>query len=245
MIRNLKALGLALAAVFAFSALSASAASATNDHFTAEKETALLTGVSHDNVFQRTASGTKFECTTSKFAATIKNGDTQATVDATYNGTKGITPHTTHCTSSAGNVTIDMNGCHYILTGSTTKLDPTADAEVWITCPEGKQIQITSSLGVTISVPAQTPTGGGVSYANIANHAGSGKTGVKVTATVTGITASCAPALACAFGGVPSHANDYEYNGTVNITGYEDKNQAGVITPASEGSKINIGVQTT
>ncbi len=159
---------------------------------------------------------------------------------------KGITLHTTHCTSSAGNVTIDMNGCHYILTGTTTQKDPTAlDAVVWITCPPEKEITITSSLGVALHIPPQTPTVGGVTYENIANHAGSSKTGVKVTATATGVTASCTPALACAFGGIPSHTNESTYNCTVNITGYEDKNQAGVITPASEGSKINIGVQTT
>lgn len=54
MSRNLKAIGLALLAIFATGALTASAASAVEDHFTSTTEKALVTGVTHNAFFQVT-----------------------------------------------------------------------------------------------------------------------------------------------------------------------------------------------
>ncbi len=95
MIRNLKALGLALVAVLAMSAMAASAASANNDVFTVGngKPSALLTGVGHTDVFKITPNNKFFECTLSKFAGTVLNNATTATVDAEYSKTINMTPH--------------------------------------------------------------------------------------------------------------------------------------------------------
>jgi hypothetical protein len=238
MTRNLKVLGLALVAAFAMSAVAASTASAVaNDHFTTTKASALVTGVSHDNKFQITG-GPAFECTTAKFTGTFLNNATEITVDPEYSGKTNHTPHNTapidfrECNGVGGDLTVDMNGCHYDLTGNTTGLDNGAvDATVWITCPAGQVIKITQ-------------LGTGVTYTNLPNHSG-GKA-VKVTVTATGITYNCAPAFACFVSGAGSHGNDTDYTGTVTATGWEDKSANTVpLTPITEGLQIPIEVSST
>jgi hypothetical protein len=250
MIRNLKALGLALVAVFAMGALSASSASAVTDVVTTEGGTpALLTGVATHtpagtaDVFSIPSANKNFKCTTAKFAATVKNGDTSVTVDVEYTGKLEATPHGTPCNSSLGDLTYDMNGCDYNLSGNTNGTDPkeagSVHAKVWITCG-AKPIEVTGP-GATISIPAQTPTEGGVTYTNVANHSG-GKGAITVKSTITGITYTCAPAFACGLVGIPTHGNDATYNGHVIMTGFTDNNAAGVITPASEGAVKTVSI---
>lgn len=246
MIRNLKALGLSLVAVCAMGALSASTASATDFFTNTGDGPALMTGVSHDNVFE-TAGGAKFECTTSRFAATAGDGSSEATVEVEYSGTpvvageseaeKEAKDTTTHCKATGGQVTIDMNGCHYMLTGSTTGDDPTdTDATVWITCPQNQVIKITQpGTGVTITVAGQTPTMGGVVYHNLSNHPGGAA--VQVTATVTGVAYTC-HGFACHFG--PGTSGSAKYTGSVTVTGWEDLE--GLPTSVKEGARVGISV---
>ena len=246
MIRNLKALGLSLVAVLAMSALGASSASAV-DVVTTGVSPALLTGVGTNHVFGAHSGTPKFECTTSKFAATVKNADPEITADVLYEGTLNQTPHTDHhCNSSSGTVTIDMNDCGYILTGDTSGNAPAGhtagkDATVWIHCPGSSKIAITSSLGVTLSIPPQTPTTGGVSYTNVVNH--DGNTAVAVKATVTGVTTTCAGTFLCTLGGIAHHSNQYTYTGDVTMTAYRD-NEAlgdnGLPTPVIEGPRTSL-----
>jgi hypothetical protein len=249
MIRKLKALGLALGAVFAMGAMMASTASAI-DVFTnaAKTETDILTGFSHDNVF-KLGGGVSFECTTAKFAGTAKHGDTFVTAEAVYTGTPSVVRHTEHCLGSPGNqkLTIDMNGCHYDLSGNTEVTSDGTDAQIWITCPEvaGKreEIKITSSLGVTLSVPEQTPTAkkGGVVYDNLPTHAGGAA--IKVTATVTGITYTCAPAFSCALGGISTEANDAAYTGSVTVTCFKDEDLTKKLTtPVKDGAQTGCEI---
>jgi hypothetical protein len=250
MTRNLKALGLALVAIFVMSAVAASAASAADDHFTTTKASALLTGVSHDNEFRITG-GPAFACTTSKFTGTVLNNATEATIDPEYTGKINQTPHNKapldprECDATGGDITVDMNGCHYDLTGNTTGSDEgKTDATVWITCPGTNVIKITQlNTMVTISIPPQTPTVGGVTYTNLPNHTG-GKA-VTVKATATGITYGCAPAFACFVAGAGTHGNDSDYTGTVTATGWEDKSAAVPLTPITEGAQIPIEVSST
>jgi hypothetical protein len=250
MTRNLKAMGLALVALFAISAMAASSASAANDHFTSTNASAVVTGVSHDNSFHY-PNGVGFNCTTSKFTGTTTNGSTELTIDPEYTGLVNATPHGTTCTATGGEVTIDMNGCHYVLTGNTTGADPvgTTDATVWITCPVvgGVQqvIKITqAATGITFQVPPQTPTTGGVTYTN---EVVGGKKVVKVKATATGVTTLCHPAFICGLAGVSTHENDATYTGTVVGAGWEDPKKAGEpITPlGAEGTQVNIEVSST
>ncbi len=234
MIQNLKALGLALVVVFAIGAITASAASAVEDHFTTSQSSALLTGTSLDNRFEITG-GPAFECTTSKFTATGVNNSTEVTVDPSYTGRLSLTPHGTPCTSPLGSVTIDMNSCDYDLTGKTTGSDGgLTDATISVTCTTtGDHIVITGPLGCKIKFPAQTPTSGGVTYTNKANH--SGGSAIEVKATATGITYTSESCI-----GVASEGNDSDYTGTVVVTGYEDLD--GLPTPITEGAQIGVSM---
>jgi hypothetical protein len=251
MTRNLKALGLALVAVFAVSAMTASAASATDLFTVGNGKSALMTGISHTSEFKITPNGPSFNCTTARYAATAVHKASEATVDTLYEGKVNATPHNAECSASVGSITaVDMNGCDYDLTGNTNAEDPPVvgkDATIHVTCPVGKVIQITSSLGAVISIPAQTPTLlGGVHYTNLPNHTGGPS--VTVKATVTGITFTCAPAFACGLGGIPTHGNNSDYTDDAIVTGYEDLNSAGSpITPANEGTpatRTSIEVST-
>jgi len=122
-----------------------------------------------------------------------------------------------------------MNHCHYMLTGDTWMVDNGIDARLWIECTKEKEIEISSSF-CAIKVPSQTPTVGGITYTNE-----SGK--VKVTMTATGITYS-APGFGCALGGLPSHGNDMDYNGTITLAGFAYN--SGLMTAPIEGSAVSI-----
>jgi hypothetical protein len=245
MIRRLKALELTLGVVFAMGALGASGAGGTVDHFTTTTGgPALLTGASHDHVF-RITNGAKtiaeFNCTTSRFGGTAVSGGTNLTVDASYTGKVNETPHGTPCSSSLGDVTVEMNGCDYDISGETTGEDPIGsfDATVWITCPGANKIQVTyAPLGVTLSIPAQTPTSGGVTYKNLVNHAGA--SAIEARMTATGFEYSCAPATICMLAGIPANGKTVDYTGTLVATCYEDLE--GLPTPITEGKQVGCSV---
>ncbi len=143
MTRNLKTLGLALAAVLALSAVVASAASAA-PKLTPEPEEYPVTvkgSQSTTNVFSLEG-GRKVECTTATFEGTINSKaeaeESKLTLTPTYSG----------CTATIlGNVdltTITMNGCKFRFTFT----EPTAGAikaegweftgkELHLECPAG------------------------------------------------------------------------------------------------------------
>lgn len=151
MIRNLKTLGLALAAVFAFSALAASVASAQQGKFTSDgpvtvtgEETAgsaLLANAITGPIGNITCDGSKY--TGHKYNATphglISSGETTVT----------ITPHvTTLCTahipiSGTRPATVTMNGCDYVIhLGQTTGGANTYGVTTDVVCPPTKQIEV-------------------------------------------------------------------------------------------------------
>ncbi|HEY5815841.1 MAG TPA: hypothetical protein VIS95_05815 [Solirubrobacterales bacterium] len=239
MIRNLKALGFALVVVFAMSAITTPVASATDFFTTTNQGPALLTGTSHDHIYT-IPGGSSFQCTTSKFTGTILHGSSTATVLPSYTGIINETPHTNpKCTASLGQMTVDVNDCHYRLTGNTTGSDNGTDATVSIECPAGQAIKFTGPLGCTISVPSQTPTTGGVVYDNIVNHPGG--SAVKATMTITGMTFTST--AACGFVGIPSHGNNTTTTGTMTLTGFTDNNATTTnLTAVSEGAQIGVSV---
>ena len=210
MIRNLKALGLALVAVFALSAMAASSASAV-DKVTTGVSPAVLTGVSELGQFKITTPGEpNVRCTTSKYNVKVASGASEITIEPTYEGTLGVTPHAHHCNLSfagANEATVDLNGCDYDLKGETTGSDNGTDATVSVTCPAGQEITITTNVGCTFHIPPQTPTSGGATTTNK-----SGKVEVKVTST--GITYTTSGAF-CALGGLPAEGNNADYTDTV------------------------------
>jgi long-subunit fatty acid transport protein len=146
MTRNFKALGLALVAAFAMSAVVASAASAAEFH--AEKAPVTLTGSQHagEDVFT-TDAGT-VSCEEATYTGS------QATVTAL---TASATPKYSGCHATFGlNTTVDVNECKYIFNANTGKVD--------ISCPAGKVIAVTAP-GCEITVGSQT----GLSSATFTN----------------------------------------------------------------------------
>ncbi len=106
MIRNLKTLGLALAAVFAMSVMAASAVQAAPT-FTAESYPA--TGDSElDTVNTFTSQGRVVKCTTYTYVSTLAAASTTMTATPSYSG----------CTATVLGktfpVTITMNGCDFL-----------------------------------------------------------------------------------------------------------------------------------
>jgi hypothetical protein len=183
MTRNIKALGLALVAVFAMSAVAASSASAL--HFVSGAGIAKVDGAQVGvNVF--TANGSPIECDEATFSGTVV---------ATTTTEQTITPTYKKCrfASKTENATVDMNGCAFILT-----IPNEADVHnpLHIECPTGagaithngvantKAIVITTPGVCEITIPEQTPTGGGVTYA--AGTSG-GRKDITVNATISGI----------------------------------------------------------
>ncbi len=136
MIRNLKTLGVVVAAVFALSALGASAASA---NFTAGSSTGNLTGVQTTGHVFTTSAGT-VTCTTAHFTGTWTEANSpSATATPKYEGCKAF---------GFIGVPIDVNGCSYEFTTNE-------GGEVHVKCPAGKEIEITTR-GCTTKVGPQT-----------------------------------------------------------------------------------------
>jgi hypothetical protein len=168
--KNLKILGLALVAVFAMSAVVASAASATV--FRSESTPTVLTGTQKagtNDVFN-TMGGT-VTCENATYVGSVSGtSSTEAEVEPTYSG----------CTAFGfANVTIDVNKCKYKFTAGSI-ISGNFEGSVHIVCPE-KPIEVTAP-GCTITVATQTPTGGTITYTNL----GSGTTrelGVDVALT--------------------------------------------------------------
>lgn len=220
--RKLKVLCLSLAVIFAIGAMAASPAGAIDELVMEGATSAWLKGTSHNNVFKITGSEVEVKCTTSQFTGTIGVFGTEATVLPAYSGKINETPHSSpDCSTNFGtDAIVDVNDCHYVVTGETEKFDPGADAEVWIQCPVGQVIEITTTLGCIIRVPTQTPTIGGVIYKNLPDHPG-GKA-IEVVATVTGIQFTSNNTFICQLVGIPAAGDKGDYTGSVVITGFKD-----------------------
>jgi hypothetical protein len=222
MIHNLKALGLALFAVLALGALAASSASAV-DTFTSTGASETVSGTSTNGVFKITNGAgealVSVECTTATFDGTVTKGTAHANFTATYTGTLNTTPHSTHCSSSLGEMQVTMEGCTYDVTGTTTGTDAGGtDATVSLTCPVGKVVVIHfPEFGITFTIHEQTPTSGGFTYTNTTLPPNNKKV-IDVKATVTGTTYTCEPAFLCELGGVPAEGNNADYTGDVTVS---------------------------
>jgi hypothetical protein len=163
MTRNLKALGLALVAVFAMSALVTSAASAAEFHSEGENTTVTASQV-NTHVFKTTAG--EVTCAKATFSGTqAAKTASSITVNATYSECH------INFFGSKVSATVNMNGCDYVLYASN-KAD--------IVCPAGKKI-VVSAAGCTVEVGGQTGKTT-VSYTNKENKH------IDITPNLTGIS---------------------------------------------------------
>jgi hypothetical protein len=161
--RNLKVLGLALAAVFALTAVAASAASAHS--ITAGAYEANVSGV-QTNTNTLSNGVREVSCSTAKLTGALTAAAETITIIPEYEG----------CTGNAGTTaTIDMNGCDYTLT-----VTGTSTGTVTVMCPTGKKIEVTIWASgkahteprlCTLAVEAQGPLSGGT-YTNLSGTEG-------------------------------------------------------------------------
>lgn len=219
MTRNLKALGLALVAVFAMTAVLASAAQALKVVMPGEGEsiTAWLTGetVAHEGISGllhkfTLAGGQGISCEEPTFVATVKNGNTSVTVVPTYD----------NCDAKIGNetlgATITMNDCDYLFHGGVEVSSTTfKEGEVDLVCPAGKVVEIHVYKDVKHNEELCTYKVAGFTNnkANEFHNEGTGATSdVKITTTATGIATTRTGSLLC---GAASTTGTYTGSTTV------------------------------
>ncbi len=199
--RNLKALVLALVAVFALSAMAASAASA--DFITTNDGTTVLTAEATERQVFKTTEGVEIGCNTVAIDGSIVGTTAETvTVEPTYSGCTVVIP-------GVGTVPafIDTEGCHYLFTTVT---------QVHILCPTGKKITLTAELvkGVKskcLEIGEQTPTNPEVHYINNALTGTAMDT--EVESTVSGITYNKAGPCGS------TTQNNASYTGKVTVKG--------------------------
>lgn len=246
MIRNIKALGLAIVAVAAMSMVAASAVQASELHVTTAENNAVITGQQTGiNRFQITPpEGASVECEEATFEGTVSRAgagqqittkDTQVT--ATY----------AKCTAFGIGSQVLMNGCKYTITGEHTpagqQTPVTANpangktAYVDITgCTSGKQVEV-KAPGCTIKVPEQNT----LSHLVFSNT-GSGNTqDVDVEITVTGITYQVSGLLCGHTTNVTTH--DGVYTGNATFRAYKDTAPQQVTLHGHQYSKLGDDLQ--
>jgi hypothetical protein len=255
MTRNLKALGLALVAVFAFSAVAVSAAQAAEFH--AEEKSVVVTGTQDEKAgAQKVAileieGGLKVECANTFVEGTQTGTETgagkftakESTVRPEYwgEGVKG-----TKCNSFLGakSVEVKTNMCHYRLPAETTVEQ---HALVDVICGKGEAIEIIGG-GITLKITGgpENLVGGvqvnkGLTGVNYANEGGPTTTrDITVKSTVEGIHYTCAPAFTCGLLGVGTTGNKAKYVGDVTAKGFKDLNATAETTKYEDGAQVGI-----
>ena len=233
MTRNLKALGMALAAVLAVGAVSASAASAsTIDHtFVAHGKylTLVADPAAPKQVF--TFGGAEVTCEELTASGELASDGETEVEEFEVEGTKTykapsmtFLPAYNTCTIGGLKATVKANGCHYTLTGKT---DAFGHAIKHIFCEAGKQIEI-SVTGCTVKFGEQTLRG--VRYVHeydqntqTQNKALTIETTLKANEEEeqTGIQYTATGAF-CSLAGIPKEGEDGALAGKHTVTAYFD-----------------------
>jgi hypothetical protein len=214
MSRKIKALGLALVAALALTAVMASAASA---QFTSNKEHTIIKGTQEgSHVFTAGEGFGGISCSVATFAgtATTKN-DADQTITPTYSG----------CKDSFGRtVDVDNTGLTYTFTANTN-VGGTSDVHV----SGGMTLTVTNGSGTVIcTVVIKSPqTDNGITYDNLG-----GTNGVRTTTNATNvISTTSGGALNC---GVSNGEHKTgKYTGTTIVKGE---------TTTGEAAEINVDV---
>jgi hypothetical protein len=236
---DLKALGLALLAAFAMSAVVASAAHATSKFTTANGDyPVVLTGTQEgngsaaNNYFESTT-GNKVHCPEAavKYEATITEARTSVTVTPHYGSTTNST-----CISTAGGLevtlTVHLNGCHFVINAlaNTSATDTHGSAQ--LVCPSGTEITITTVTCVT-HIPPQTISSG-ITYTNIPAHGTTLEDYITVDVDVqNAITYTETDAFLCPYQG-NTHTGEGDLRASVRVKGFVDS-----------GNPVNHSTTTT
>ena len=243
MTRNLKALGLALLAVFALGAIGTQAASAADAHeFHSDGPRTIITANNvgeGSHTFQVGAAGT-VECTGATFESTVVG--TEVVKDQTYKAdTITATPKYTGCTFGGQPATVFFNDCAYVLDSDTTEGNTTVagskHANVDIECAANNKIQV-HTVNCTITVGAQTVKHA-VTYKNVTESS------VTISTTAHGVVVgkerntAAQPANGCLL--FPTGAVG-KYVGNVTSNCFKDENET---TPANPTTPTGTLDKTT
>jgi hypothetical protein len=222
MIRKFKALGLALVAVFAMSAVVASAAQATAGTLTAEGKTVIATA---EQVGEHEFVLTDHETEPGKFANTKCK-------KAVFTGTAGVTdgatsvtahPVYTECTAFGQPATITTTGCDYVLKTGT----PTAGG--WhvttdVVCGAFSVIKIVTGT-CEVTVDSQT----GLNTSEATNSGGGGTAmDLLLHTNITGIHYTVTKdSIGCPLKGI-GFFNKGDYTGTTTVKAHDSTTKVAV-----------------
>jgi len=239
MTRNFKALGPALVAAFAMTAVMASGAQAQS-HVTVGASPAWLTGEQHsgNHRFSVENNGPVFECSIAKFDATVFNGDTEVTVVPTYSG----------CSAAIGAevlpVTVTINDCEYIFNDGVKVTSSTFTSNLDLECPDGGVIEVhiyknaahTEQL-CTLTFAPQTNKQG-IEFHNVAG-AGSDPNDLTLTTNLT-LSVTRHGSLLCG-----KASNSFIYTGNTTIQAYEHKGgsiSTSTVSGLAEGNQVSLTI---
>lgn len=204
MIRTLKLLGLVAVVIGAFSAISASGASAET-LFHCEVEPCISTGTTEPGTKEKfAASGFTVECHGEFASTSLHKTETTILVDPRYS----------NCESSLGAATVDTAGCYYVFTSHT---NATGHLSVSVACTNSTESIKVTAPGCTLSFGPQA-TKGGVKATNL----GSGPTRDITLDTTSEATFSKSGSFCFAISG-----DTGLYSGTSTVTGYTDNASLG------------------
>ncbi|HET9396290.1 MAG TPA: hypothetical protein VFO36_09555 [Nitrospiraceae bacterium] len=205
MIRNLKVLGLAIAAVLALSAVMASAAMAAE--FTASSYPATITGSNTKGSEVFKTEGGNVEC----------NSHFVSHSQSAASSTLTVTPTYTSCDAFGFlSATVNTEECSYVFhaTDTITETEP-VHRHYWrhhvdVVCPTGQSIKVTAST-CKAEIKSQT----GLTTVKTENIAGGS---VTVTPDVSGIAYTVTQdGFLCPFGGT-GNKTDGKYTGDVTVS---------------------------
>jgi hypothetical protein len=261
MIRNLKALGLALVAMVAFGAFAAQGASAATEHsFRSDTNDTVLTG-------QIDGSGTH------KFTATA-NVFTECTV-ATFSGTNAgqirdtvtVHPKYSSCNLSGGaesNVTVHTGGCNFVFDSDTDVSAAHFSAEEHATAAlecesahsaDPHEIEITAPgcrMAFSVTHASSATVNQSIRGIRYTNTTHSGKSTLTVKATARTIAYNVTAGSFCGLiGHGPGTYTNGSYDGLTSVTGYvgstRDESASSNTTNGftwNHGAQTNISIET-
>lgn len=247
MIRNSKALGLALFAVLALGAVTAAGAQAAEEFFhtdvgTKNPDSVIVTGEAlGPGSFSPVPGGASISCKTAKFQGTEEvAAGTLETHTGSPSGTtltgKAFTlaPVYTECVAFGGiAATVQTSGCHFKLTSET---DVNGHGQVHLECETGKKI-IISAGGCEIKTGSQTPKQG-VNYTNNNPGSTSQKT-ITAKVTMSGIAYETNGSAACTLVGIPKNGTEGVTTNEVTVKAFEDLEKTATGTYV-EGSQLGV-----
>jgi len=201
MIRNLKVLGLAIAAVMAMSAMMASAASAV-PQFTASAYPATVTGSNTKGNEVFTTEGGKVECDSHFVSHSLEAASSTLTVTPTYS----------NCEAFGLNATVNTEGCTYVFHATeAVKINEVYNNHVDVVCPAGKSIKIVAGGGLC---RAEIKSQNGLTTVQTTNSGGSVTVVPNVSSVKYTVTTD---SFGCPFSGT-GEKTDGKYTGHVVVS---------------------------